>query len=135
VPQAELALNGISLGATETQVTAILGLPPMVRQLPKPDGDQSTVEWVFANLNVGFRNGRVVTLSCYRQVCRTPAGIAVGDSVSAFKTAYGRTTTVYIDNQLGISVYRVSGSQTCAIRIEHDMGVVVGIDAACNWRF
>jgi hypothetical protein len=135
VPRAELALNGIALGATDAEVKTALGTPRAIHDQAEPGRQDPTVLWEFDNLDVGLRSNRVVTLSCYRQACRTPAGIAVGDSATVIDAVYGRTVTVYADNTLGTTVYRVAGSSNCAMRIERDLGVVIGFQVGCNVRF
>ena len=136
VPMMELSINGVALGYTEAQVSSLLGVPDRTHSPVADPGDNGpTTEWEFANLSVGLRRGKVVALSCFRQTCTTSAGLAVGDSVRAIQVTYGSTITIYTDNSLGSSLYRVPGSRSCGLRIEHDLGIVHAIRASCSMEF
>jgi hypothetical protein len=128
----QFVLNGVAPDLLEAQVRATLGDPVKVIDWPaeKGSGGPST-EWHYDQLTVKLRQGRVVEATCIQQTCSTADSLAVGDSVTTMNAIYGPSFTVYTDNTLGATIYKVDGRGNCELRVDHEHDIVIGLEVMC----
>lgn len=129
----ELALAGISLGATESSVTSSLGSPK--NRIDTGEGTQLTyrglsvmVGWL-EQQDPGKERRVYELLSTSSQYC-TPAGICPGTSFAKAKAKYGEPSVA--KRESGTFMEYASSQSSCWLQFAVRKGIIKSVRAVCQ---
>lgn len=125
-------LNGVTQGDSAAKVRAVLGAPLTdSAKFVEAVGDTVTT-WTYKELSIDIIDGRVENLDCIAAPCRTPAGIALGDTVPKVIEVYGPADP--LPNEREHTLLYVNGRSDCGITFAMERERVARIFVWCDRR-
>jgi hypothetical protein len=127
---AQMQINGVGQGMTESEVRAVLG-PPSARIIPFYAfmSEDSMVLWRYPGLRVEFVDQVVDRLVCTAR-CATSDSLGIGDSVAKVLRTYGRPETLARPFG-GLLIYR-HAEVPCTMTFTVQRRLIGRIEVACE---
>lgn len=125
IPAAQMAIGGVSYGASVEEVEAIYGKPLRVERKYKNYGEK--LEYKYANgLEITFINGAAKEIDLeFPSTLQTAGGIAIGSDEAKVREVYGEPDLVEKDGDL---VYRLEGNSGAGMKFDMKFGKVTEIE-------